>query len=113
MPKSQPQRRKSQEFPDLKYPTARKSQNTIRMPNGSDPLALAGKSGRGSVETNWADINWTFRKIAIVSLCLGTPYLILILVTLALGMKVITGVLLFILGIFISLFAFLNWWSKK
>jgi hypothetical protein len=107
------QRRSNQEFPDLKYPTARKGQNTIRMPGGSDPLALAGKAGRGSVETNWADINWTPRKIAIVSLCLGTPYLLLILITFLLGMKVITGLLLFILGIFVSLFAFLNWWGKK
>jgi hypothetical protein len=111
MPKSQ--RRKSQEFPDLKYPTARKSQNTIRMPGASDPLELAGRSGRASVETNWADINWTPRKIAIISFCLGTPYLLLILVTFVLGMKVVTGLLVFILGIFISLFAFLNWWSKK
>jgi hypothetical protein len=107
------QRRSSQEFPDLKYPTARKSQNTIRMPSGTDPLALAGKAGRGSVETNWADIDWTPRKIAIVSLCLGIPYLAIILVSVLLGLKVITGLLLFILCIFISLLAFLNWWGKK
>jgi hypothetical protein len=106
-------RRRNEEFPDLKYPTARKSQNTIKMPGASDPLANAGRAGRGSIETNWADIDWNPQKIAIVSLCLGTPYLILILVTFLLGMKVVTGLLVFILMLFVAMFAFLGWWGKK
>lgn len=110
---TKPQRRNNQEFPDLKYPTARKSQNSISTSGASDPLSKAGRGKGRAIETNWADIDWTPRKIAIVSICLGTPYLSLILVTFLVGMKVITGLLLFILIVFISLVVFLSWWAKK
>ncbi len=48
----------------------------------------------GQVQTNWANIRWTKKKITFVSLLLGTPYVIALIVSwVAIG-KLITYILL-------------------
>ena len=48
----------------------------------------------GQVQTNWANIRWTKKKIIFVSLLLGTPYVIALIVSwVAIG-KLITYILL-------------------
>lgn len=48
----------------------------------------------GKVQTNWGNIRWTKKKIIFVSLLLGTPYVIALIVSwVAIG-KLITYILL-------------------
>jgi hypothetical protein len=105
-------RKDNQEFPNLKYPDFSKSQRTSRGARNAIPLKGIGKKKKGRIGTDWKDIDWTDKKIVIVSLFLGTPYLISILVTFWLGMKVIAGILLFALLCVGLIFAFLNWWNQ-
>ncbi len=108
---TKPKRNHKEEFPDLKFP---KFSSSSRKSIGreSDPLANSGKGGRGGISTDWEDVNWTPTKIVVVSISLAFPYLILMLVTYVLGMKIITAILLGIIILMILLFVFVRWIDK-
>jgi hypothetical protein len=105
---TKPKRTQKEEFPDLKLP---KFSSSSRKSIGreSDPLA---NSKRGGIGTDWEDIKWTPTKIVAVSVSLALPYLILMLVTYVLGMKIITAILLGIIILMIVLFVFVRWIDK-
>ncbi|HHP7230448.1 MAG TPA: hypothetical protein ACFCUY_06270 [Xenococcaceae cyanobacterium] len=55
---------------------------------------LARSSRGGSVKTNWGNIRWTKKKITFVSLLLGTPYVIALVVSWVAINRLITYILL-------------------
>ena len=64
----------------------------INTPSVSDGFKKPAPGGQ--IQTNWKDIRWTKKKITFVSLLLGTPYLIALIVSwVAIG-RLITYILL-------------------
>ena len=67
------------------------------------PLASDGlkkPSAGGQIQTNWKDIRWTKKKITFVSLLLGTPYVIALIVSWVAIDRFITYILLGIAVLF-------------
>jgi hypothetical protein len=106
---SQSKRKDNQEFPDLKYPNFSTSGGDAR---SSDPLEKAGQGGEnGSIFTDWTDIKWNFKKATAIGTSLAIPYLLIILATFLVGMKLIAEILLIVFVLILSLFGFVRWFK--
>ena len=68
----------------------------------SQPAKVPKGLGRGKIETNWKDINWTPTKLVIVIAVLGIPYLVAIIISFMVGNNLIGGTLVG-LAIFVGL----------
>jgi hypothetical protein len=91
----------------------RKKESKIRADNFRENHALPRAQRGGKVQTNWKTIEWTPKKKAIAILGLGSPYLIVILLTFTAGMKVIGCLLVGVALLAVFLVWFLRWWSTS
>ncbi|MDJ0648606.1 MAG: hypothetical protein QNJ60_07845 [Xenococcaceae cyanobacterium MO_188.B19] len=88
-----------------KLPEVRRG-GRIDTPLDKEPIKTSGAGGQ--IKTNWANIRWTKKKITFVSLLLGTPYVIALVVSWVAINRFITYILLALALLFVLLVWFLR-----
>lgn len=78
----------------------------IDTPLDRNPIKTSGVGGQ--VKTNWANIRWTKKKLTFVSLLLGTPYVIALVVSWVAINRLITYILLLLALLCVLLVWFLR-----
>jgi hypothetical protein len=87
---------------------SRKPHNKNKSPLPGGNLPVVGGTG-ANIQTTWQDINWTRKKLFLITCLLGLPYLITIIATYLAGMTIITFVLIG-LALFVGiLFLIVRW----
>ena len=74
---------------------------------------LSGSRGRGQVNTNWKNINWTKKKIILVSIALGFPYAVAVIASLVAEIYLITGILIAVAILVAVLFLTVRWIDRN